>query len=128
MNGGSALLLAAGYLFIRSGRVNAHRTCMISALALSTAFLTGYLTYHYHAGHVPYHGPARPLYLAILLTHTILAVVNLPLILRTVYLAASGRFEEHKRLARWTLPSWMYVSVTGVIVYLMLYPLSPTGA
>jgi len=101
---------------------------MVTALVLSSAFLAGYLTYHYQVGHVVYHGPFRPLYLAILVSHTILAVFNLPVILRTVFLALKGRFAEHKLAAHWAWPIWMYVSVTGVIVYFMLYHLSPAGA
>jgi putative membrane protein len=100
---------------------------MVTALAFSTIFLASYLYYHYHVGHVVYTGPFRPLYLSILVSHTILAVFNLPVILRTVYLAASGRFAEHKLAAHWAFPIWMYVSVTGVIVYLMLYRLAPAG-
>ena len=127
MNAGSALLLAVGYIFIRGGNMKAHRACMIGALSFSSMFLGSYLYYHAHAGHVVYRGPFRPVYLAILISHTILAVLILPMIFRTLYLALNERFEEHQRAAKWTFPAWMYVSVTGVIVYLMLYRL-PTGA
>jgi len=123
LNAASAVLLVAGYRFIRAGRVEAHRACMVSALAFSAAFLASYLVYHYNVGSVRYAGPARPLYLAILLSHTTLAVLNLPLILRAVYLAVRGRFEEHRRAARWAFPVWLYVSVTGVVVYAFLYGL-----
>jgi len=123
LNSASALLLAAGYLFIRSGNVAAHRRCMLAALATSTLFLTSYLIYHYHVGSVPFtsQGWTRRLYFAILISHTSLAVTIVPLVLITLYRALRNRFERHKRIARWTLPLWLYVSVTGVIVYGMLY-------
>jgi putative membrane protein len=123
LNSASALLLAAGYLFIRSGNVAAHRRCMLAALATSTLFLTSYLIYHYHVGSVPFTGLGwtRRLYFTILISHTSLAVTIVPLVLITLYRALRNRFEGHKRIARWTLPLWLYVSVTGVIVYGMLY-------
>jgi len=123
LNSASALLLAAGWLFIRSGNVAAHRRCMLAALATSTLFLTSYLIYHYHVGSVPFTGQGwtRRLYFAILISHTSLAVTIVPLVLITLYRALTSRFERHKRIARWTLPLWLYVSVTGVIVYGMLY-------
>lgn len=123
LNGSSAVLLVSGWLFIRRGKVLAHRLCMGGALAVSTAFLASYLYYHFQVGSVRYGGPARSLYLAILFSHTILAVFVPPLALRALYLALKERFEEHKRAARWALPIWLYVSVTGVIVYAMLYRL-----
>lgn len=123
LNSASALLLAAGWLFIRSGNVAAHRRCMLAALATSTLFLTSYLIYHYHIGSVPFTGQGwtRRLYFTILISHTSLAVTIVPLVLITLYRALRNRFERHKRIARWTLPLWLYVSVTGVIVYGMLY-------
>jgi uncharacterized membrane protein YozB (DUF420 family) len=123
MNATSATLVVTGYLFIRRGRVLAHRACMIAALAASTLFLAGYLTHHARVGSVPFRGTGavRSLYFAILLTHTILAVVILPLVAVTVVRAARGRFDAHARIARVTLPLWLYVSVTGVVVYWMLY-------
>jgi uncharacterized membrane protein YozB (DUF420 family) len=123
MNATSATLVVTGYLFIRRGRVLAHRACMIAALAASTLFLAGYLTHHARVGSVPFRGTGavRSLYFAILLTHTILAVVILPLVAVTVARAARGRFDAHARIARVTLPLWLYVSVTGVVVYWMLY-------
>lgn len=123
LNSASALLLAAGWLFIRSGNVAAHRRCMLAALATSTLFLTSYLIYHYHVGSVPFTGQSwtRRLYFTILISHTSLAVTIVPLVLITLYRALRNRFERHKRIARWTLPLWLYVSVTGVIVYGMLY-------
>lgn len=123
LNSASALLLAAGWLFIRSGNVAAHRRCMLAALTTSTLFLTSYLIYHYHVGSVPFTGQGwtRRLYFTILISHTSLAVTIVPLVLITLYRALRNRFERHKRIARWTLPLWLYVSVTGVIVYGMLY-------
>jgi len=123
LNSASALLLAAGWLFIRSGNVAVHRRCMLAALATSTLFLTSYLIYHYHVGSVPFTGQGwtRRLYFTILISHTSLAVTIVPLVLITLYRALTSRFERHKRIARWTLPLWLYVSVTGVIVYGMLY-------
>ena len=123
LNSASALLLVAGYLFIRSGRVAAHRLCMLSAFAASTLFLISYLTYHYQVGSVPFggHGWVRTVYFTILISHTSLAVVIVPLVLITLYRALKSDFDRHKRIARWTLPLWLYVSVTGVIVYAMLY-------
>jgi len=96
---------------------------MLSALTISTAFLISYLIYHYHAGHVPFQGQGwiRPVYFALLASHTILAIVIVPLILITIRRAWLERFDKHRLIARWTLPLWFYVSVTGVIVYLMLY-------
>lgn len=128
LNTTSALLLLAGFRFIRRGRIQAHRNCQVSAVATSTLFLISYLTYHYYHGATRFAGQGlvRPLYFAILLTHTILAVVIVPLILLTLYRAARRDFIRHRRIARWTLPLWLYVSVTGVIVYLMLYHLYPS--
>ena len=125
LNGLSALLLAAGYACIRSGRRDAHRNCMIAALVSSTLFLTSYLVYHFHVGSVPFtgRGPIRTVYFAILLTHTILAVVIVPLVAVTVTRALRERFDAHRRIARITLPLWGYVSVTGVVIYWMLYRL-----
>ncbi len=124
LNATSAVLLLTGYRFIRARRIDAHRACMFGALTVSALFLVGYLTYHYHAGATPFghHGELiRGVYLTILLSHTVLAIVVLPLVLVTVYRALKGRFLDHARIARWTFPVWLYVSVTGVIVYTMLY-------
>lgn len=125
LNSASALLLAAGYLFIRSKRAAAHKPCMLSALATSALFLFSYLTYHYQVGSVPFKGRGwiRTVYFTVLISHTILAATIVPLVLVTLSRALKGSFERHKRIARWTLPLWLYVSVTGVIVYLMLYHL-----
>ncbi|MBI4414340.1 MAG: DUF420 domain-containing protein [candidate division NC10 bacterium] len=127
LNGISALLLASGYLCIRRQRVTAHKMCMGSAFVTSTLFLISYLTYHYHVGSVPFGGRGwiRAAYLTILISHTILAATIVPLALVTLSRALRGRFSKHVRVARWTLPLWLYVSVTGVVVYWMLYHLSP---
>ena len=125
LNGTCALLLTVGYLFIRRRRVLAHKICMGSAFVTSTLFLISYLTYHHHVGSRPFggQGAIRSLYFTILISHTILAATIVPLALITMYRALKGRFDRHVRIARWTLPLWLYVSVTGVIVYLMLYHL-----
>jgi putative membrane protein len=103
--------------------VQFHRACMVAAFVVSSAFLVSYLTYHAHVGNVRYTGQGllRTVYFTILVSHTILAVVILPLVLRTLYLAVKSRYEEHRRWARWALPLWFYVSVTGVVIYEMLY-------
>lgn len=115
----------AGYLFIRSGKVQAHKFCMLSAFTASTLFLISYLTYHFQVGSVPFQGQGwiRWIYFTILISHTILAAVIVPLVMLTLFRALKGNFERHKRIARWALPLWLYVSVTGVIVYWMLYRL-----
>ena len=121
----SALLLFAGYLFIRSGKVKAHKLCMLSAFTTSSLFLISYLTYHYQVGSVPFKGQGsiRFVYFTILISHTVLAAAIVPLVLMTLTRALRGSFTRHKRIARWTLPLWLYVSVTGVLVYWMLYGL-----
>jgi putative membrane protein len=133
LNGLSAVLLTAGFIFIRQKKVIAHRNCMISAFCVSVVFLICYLTYHAYLAVVLHRGPTRfenplwfrPIYLTILLTHTILAIVIVPMILITLSRAFRERFDKHKKIARWTWPLWMYVSVTGVIVYLLLYQIFP---
>ena len=123
LNGTSAVLLAFGYCFIRRKKVDLHKACMVSAFVTSTLFLVSYLIYHYHAGSKPFPGEGwtRPLYFAILISHVILATVSLPLAIVTLARGLRGRFEKHRSIARWALPIWLYVSVTGVVVYLMLY-------
>ncbi len=124
----STALLTVGYVLIRRKNKAAHRTCMIGALASSALFLAGYLTYHFTIRTVTrFHEPAwfRPIYLAILLTHTVLAVVIVPMVLITFVRAWRERFDAHRRIARWTWPLWMYVSVTGVVIYLLLYQIFP---
>jgi uncharacterized membrane protein YozB (DUF420 family) len=125
LNGLSASFLLCGYLLIRRGRREAHRRAMLAALACSALFLTSYLVYHAQVGSVRFQGqgPLRTLYFTILVSHTVLAVVIVPLVAVTVTLALRGRFARHRGIARWTLPLWGYVSVTGVVVYWMLYRL-----
>ena len=123
LNGASALLLVAGYTAIRSGRRELHKKLMLSAFFVSCAFLASYLVYHYRVGHVAFQGQGwiRPLYFALLLSHTLLAIVIVPLILITIRRAWLARFDKHRLIARWTLPLWFYVCVTGVVVYFMVY-------
>jgi uncharacterized membrane protein YozB (DUF420 family) len=128
LNGLSAIFLTAGYIFIRRKNQTAHRNCMMAAFVTSIVFLICYLTYHLNVQTVTrFRNPAwfRPVYLVILLTHTVLAIVIVPLILVTLYRAWRQRFDPHKKIARWTWPLWMYVSVTGVVVYLLLYRIFP---
>ncbi len=127
LNATSAILLTLGYIFIRRKNVPAHRFCMISAVVTSTLFLVFYLTYHYYHGTTRFtgQGVVRSVYFAILSSHTVLAALIVPLVLTTLYRALRERFDLHKRIARWTLPLWLYVSVTGVVVYWMLYHLYP---
>ena len=123
LNALSAVLLTIGWRFIRRRAIPQHRACMLSALATSALFLTSYVVYHANVGSVrfPGHGPVRAIYFAILITHVILAALIVPLALITVSRALAKRFDKHRRIARWTLPIWLYVSVTGVVIYVMLY-------
>jgi uncharacterized membrane protein YozB (DUF420 family) len=123
LNGTSAILLACGYAAIKSGKIKVHKAFMIAAFAVSTAFLVSYLIYHYRVGHVVFQGQGwiRPVYFALLTSHTILAIVIVPMILVTLRRAWLEKFDKHRVIARWTLPLWFYVSVTGVIVYILLY-------
>lgn len=127
LNGTSGIWLIFGFVFIRRGRVAAHRACMIGAFVTSVLFLTSYIIYHSLTGSTPFQsqGWIRPVYFTILFTHTPLAVLIVPLILVTLRRAIKKRFEAHRRLARITWPLWMYVSVTGVLIYFMLYHLDP---
>jgi uncharacterized membrane protein YozB (DUF420 family) len=127
LNGTSAVLLTCGYLAIRARKIAVHKAFMIAAFLTSTAFLVSYLAYHYRVGHVAFQGQGwiRPVYFTLLLTHTVLAAVIVPMILVTLRRAWLERFDKHRLIARWTLPLWLYVSVTGVIVYLMVYQLYP---
>lgn len=127
LNAVAAALLLAGFRFIRRRRVRAHRACMLSAFAVSALFLTSYLTYHYHVGDVRFQGQGwiRPVYFTMLISHVALAVAIVPLAIVTLSRALAARFDSHRRIARWTWPLWMYVSVTGVLVYLMVYQLYP---
>jgi len=131
LNGASALLLGLGYWAVRQTpkRITLHRRAMLSAVFVSALFLTSYLVYHYHhkATRFTHPGVWRTVYLGMLASHVLLATVQVPLVLRTLYLAFRGRFEAHRRIARWTWPIWLYVSVTGVLVYLFLYVWFPPG-
>jgi len=122
LNATSATLLLLGLAAIRSGRRDLHKRLMVSAFAASAVFLVGYVLYHYAHGDTPYRGEGalRVLYFAVLITHVVLSIAMLPMILTTFYLAARERFSAHKKLAKWTLPIWLYVSVTGVVIYFML--------
>lgn len=131
----STVFIVLGWWFIRHGQQKRHIVSMITALMTSAAFLSCYLVYHYslhrYAGgasiRFTHPGPVKMFYLAILLTHVLLAIVNLPMIICTVIPAVRQRFDKHRRIARWTLPIWLYVSVTGVVVYIMLYHLFPSA-
>ncbi len=133
LNSLSALLLAAGFVFIKRGNKLAHRNCMIAALLTSSVFLISYLTYHYQMkqaygeAHTRFLEPVwfRPFYLTILLTHLLGAFAIVPLVIMTTTRALRERFDAHKKIARWTWPIWMYVSVTGVVIYLLLYQIFP---
>ncbi len=123
LNGTAAVLLTTGYVQIRRGHRDVHRAFMIAAFVTSALFLVSYTTYHAHAGSRPFtgHGAMRAVYFTILISHVVLAALVLPLAIVTLSRALRGKFAAHARLARWTLPVWLYVSVTGVVVYLMLY-------
>jgi uncharacterized membrane protein YozB (DUF420 family) len=125
LNSTSAVLLTAGYWCIRNGKREAHKAFMIAAFAVSTLFLITYVIYHYQAGSVAFTGQGwvRPVYFFILITHIVLAAFTLPLAVLTLFRGLAGRFAQHKAVARWALPVWWYVSVTGVVVYVMLYHL-----
>ena len=123
LNSLSTMFLLAGWWFITHQQIRKHIACMVSALVTSTAFLTSYLIYHYHVGHVRFtaEGPVRGIYYSILFSHLVLAIVLVPLIILTLIPALRSRFHKHQQIARWTLPIWLYVSVTGVVIYVMLY-------
>jgi uncharacterized membrane protein YozB (DUF420 family) len=123
LNATAAVLLSTGYVLIRKGRIESHRKVMLAAFTTSALFLVSYLVYHANVGskRFPGQGPIRTVYLSILLTHTVLAAAIVPLVLVTLSRALSARFDRHRSIARVTLPIWLYVSVTGVIVYWMLY-------
>ena len=127
LNGLSAVFITAGYLFIRDGKVKQHMTCMISAVVTSTLFLACYLIYHFSVGFTRFTAPGwiHTFYISMLASHVTLAFATLPLVILTLIPALRKRFDKHKRIARWTLPIWLYVSVTGVLVYMMLYQWFP---
>jgi putative membrane protein len=123
----AGIFLLIGFIFIKRGNVRAHRACMLTAFGASIAFLTSYIIYHLHAGDVRFLGQGliRPIYFSILITHVFLAIVIVPLAIITLRRALGGRFAAHRAIARWTWPIWMYVSVTGVIVYVLVYLIYP---
>jgi putative membrane protein len=125
LNAMSAVFLSTGYILIRRGRRAMHKKCMLAALVASTAFLTSYVIYHVNTGSRPFpgHGPIRIVYFAILVTHVVLAATILPLALTTTARGLRAQYGRHVKVARWTLPIWLYVSVTGVVIYVMLYQL-----
>ena len=133
LNGLSAVFLSAGFYFVRHGKVAAHRRCMLTAFGTSVLFLVCYVTYHVYLASYLHRGPTifkdpaafRPIYLAILVSHTLLAIVIVPMAIITLSRALRQRFDRHRRIARWTWPLWMYVSVTGVAIYLLLYQIFP---
>lgn len=129
LNGICALFLVAGFVAIRNQRVSLHRTCMLAAVTASALFLASYLYYHYQVGSVRFQGQgwSRPIYFSILISHTVLAAAIVPLVLVTLTRALRKRFARHKQIARWTLPIWLYVSVTGIVVYLLLYHVFPSA-
>ena len=129
LNGSSALCLLAGFYFVRRREIRKHRACMIAALVCSAFFLTSYIVYHANVGSVPFSGRGgiRALYFTILVSHTLLAATVPPLAIITLRRALRARFEKHLKIARWTLPIWLYVSVTGVLIYLMLYRIYPSA-
>jgi uncharacterized membrane protein YozB (DUF420 family) len=123
LNAVATVLLTAGWILITRKQRDAHRLCMLSAFGVSAAFLTSYLIYHFNVGSVPFQktGTIRTVYLTILFTHIVLAAAIVPMILVTLSRALSQRFDKHRKIARWTMPLWLYVSVTGVVIYVMLY-------
>lgn len=123
LNSASAVLMITGHRFMHQGRIAAHRACMIAAVSSSSLFLVSYLYYHFHAGAIRFQGTGwiRPVYFTILTTHTILAAAVVPLVLITLILGLRGNFEKHRPVARWTYPIWLYVSITGVLIYFMVY-------
>jgi uncharacterized membrane protein YozB (DUF420 family) len=128
LNATSGLFIIAGFLFIRRRNVQAHRNCMVAAVSASILFLISYLIYHFNVGATSFRGEGwvRPVYFIILITHTVLATIIVPFVIVTLRRALRGDYARHKRIARWTFPMWLYVSITGVIVYLMLYHLYPS--
>ena len=125
LNATCAVLLVTGWILIKRGRIQAHRNVMLAACAVSALFLTSYLVYHAQVGSVKFtkQGPIRLVYFSILLTHTVLAATIVPMVVITLSRGLRARYDTHRRIARWTMPLWLYVSVTGVIVYVMLYRL-----
>jgi uncharacterized membrane protein YozB (DUF420 family) len=129
LNTAATVLLACGYYFIRNARRDLHRNCMATALVISSVFMVSYLTYHAHVGYMPFAGQGiiRPFYFTLLASHVILAAAIVPLVLTTVFFAIKADFNRHPRIARWTLPLWLYVSVSGVMIYLLGFHVYPPG-
>ncbi len=123
----AASFMSVGYYFIKRGNKSRHRACMVGALAVSTLFFLLYIYYHSKVGNIPFAGAGliRPLYFSVLISHVVLAALIVPLVLVTVSFALRGRFQQHRRVARWTLPIWLYVSVTGVLIYLLAFHIFP---
>ncbi|MBI3006626.1 MAG: DUF420 domain-containing protein [Ignavibacteriales bacterium] len=123
LNSSSAVFLVIGHRFMKKGNIPAHRACMIAVFVLSGLFLTSYLVYHYHHGSEPFRGEGwiRPVYFTILLSHTVLATAIVPLAIVTLRRGLQGKYDLHRKIAKWTYPVWLYVSVTGVMIYVMLY-------
>jgi putative membrane protein len=121
LNTAATLMLTLGYCFIRTGKRDLHRLCMVTALVISSLFMISYLTYHAEVGYMPFTGQGiiRPLYFTLLASHVILAALIVPMVLVTVFFALRGNFDKHPRVARWTLPLWLYVSVSGVVIYIL---------
>jgi putative membrane protein len=130
LNSAATLMLGSGYYFIRQRQRTRHRNCMITALVVSSVFMVSYLTYHAAVGYMPFAGQGmiRPLYFTLLASHVILAAAIVPLVLITVYFALRGNFTRHPRIARWTLPLWLYVSVSGVVIYLLGFHVYPPAS
>ena len=130
LNTAATVMLSAGYYFIRHQQPVQHRNCMVTALLISSLFMISYLTYHAAVGYAPFagQGTIRPFYFTLLASHVILAAVIVPLVLTTVFFALRGNFTRHPRIARWTLPLWLYVSVSGVVIYLLGFHLYPPPA
>jgi uncharacterized membrane protein YozB (DUF420 family) len=129
LNATSGILIVIGFIFIKRKQQKAHMRCMLGAVASSVLFLISYLTYHYTAGATSFLGEGwiRPVYFTILATHTLLAIVIVPMVAITVLRGLSGRYALHRKIARWTFPIWLYVSVTGVVIYVLLYHLYPSA-
>ena len=127
LNTMATILMSTGYYFIRNKNQAAHRACMIGTLVISGLFLISYSYYHLKIGNIPFAGQGiiRPVYFTILATHVLLAAITVPLVITTVAFILKGKRENHRRLARWTLPIWLYVSITGVIIYLMAFHIYP---
>ena len=127
LNGTAGILLAIGYYYIRQGNMTAHKKIMISAFVVSSVFLVSYLIYHAHAGSTKFLGTGfiRPVYFSILISHIILTAAIVPMAIITMFCGLKARYDTHKKIARWTLPIWLYVSVTGVIIYFLLYHIYP---